>query len=137
MEPQRGQEHERGVVVRRHERERPGVVDLDIQNAGEEDEQRAPDQQGERESLEAVGHRLHRGPLEQLGDDRPQLGQEDGDRRQPGDDVEALGDRVQVGRRRGPREEVEVEAAGPPEVGVISRVREEAGDRADHDQGQQ
>ena len=102
------------------EEERPGVPAGDVGHAGHEQEHGAADEGEERQALDRVQHRPDRRPLDQARVDHPQLGQQQRDRREPRDDVEALRHPVQPGRsRRG----VEPRAAGPAGGGTTRRWR--------------
>ena len=59
---------------------------------------RAADQRDEAEALERLGGTPDRRPAEQLGPHRPQLGQQQGNGGDPGDDVDALVHPVEVDR---------------------------------------
>jgi len=104
-------EHPRAVVVGGEEGELPRVVELDVEDARYELEQRGADQQREAQTLEAVGERADRRPLEELGDDRPELGEEDRRRCDADRHVQALAGGVEPRGARRPPEEVEVQGA--------------------------
>ena len=117
---------------------------LDVEDPGDELENRAADEQQQRQPFQRVRRAAQRRPLEQLRQHRPQLGQQDRDEHQPQGDVQALVDPVQPHRVRGPGEQVEPEqslAVGgvvdPVEVGVVGGVGQQAGDEHHRDAGQQ
>ena len=107
VQRQRGDEHDRAVVVRRHEREPERVPELDVDHAGREREQAAADEQREAEPLERVRDRARGRVLEQLRDDRPELREQDRDRREAATTWRPCVSRVEPARARRPGERVD------------------------------
>ena len=144
MHHEAGHEDPRAVKVQRVEGAGKLVPLLDVEDPGDELEDRAADEQQQRQPFQCVRRAAQRRPLEQLRQYRPQLGQQDRDEHQPQGDVQALVDSVQPHRVGGPGEQVEPEqplAVGrvvdPVEVGVVGRVGHQAGDEHHRDAGQQ
>jgi hypothetical protein len=109
----------------------PRVVELDVEDAGGELEDRAADQAEDREALDRVGGAAQRRPGEQPRRDRPQLGQEQRHRDNADGDVDSLVDGVEPRRRRRPAEAEGLRAARrdqrvAPERRLVGRVGEEA-----------
>ena len=79
---------------------RPRVVLQDVEDAGDQLQQRRGDQQADGGTLGAVHERAHGRPLAQPVLHRPELGQQQRDRGDAGDDVQALRDAIapQAGR---------------------------------------
>ncbi|WP_071606265.1 NAD-dependent epimerase/dehydratase family protein [Luteipulveratus halotolerans] len=95
----------------------PRVVLQDVEEARDQLEQRCGDEQPDRRTLGAVHERTHRWPLAQPVLHGPQLGQQQRDRRDAGDHVDALGEAVSPrrrGRRRQPPPRMRVVLADQP-----------------------
>ncbi len=101
-------------VVRRVEAEAEDVVVLDVEQPGDHLEDDAADDEDQGQAFEHVGYRPSRGPGEQLGHHRPQLGEDHRDQDEAESDVETLGQLEQPGRTGRP---VEVGQVQEPDVG--------------------
>lgn len=66
------------------------VVELDVEQAAGDQEDARRHEQEEVEALEAVGERVQGRPFPELGDYRPQLGEQQRHRGETGDDVKPL-----------------------------------------------
>ena len=84
----------------------------------------AGDEREDREPFERVRDARERRPREELGVDGPELGEQQRNRREPGRDVQALGDAVQAGRTRRKEE---------PTRRVLREVGVQTGQEADRE----
>ncbi len=145
MRHERTDEHPRPVEVQPVERPGEDVVQLDVENPRDELEQRAADQQQQRQPLQRMPGGPGRRQREQLRDDRPELGQQHGHQGDAEGDMEALGDPVEPVRARRPGEEIEAEQAlvrglvvdAARQIRVVGGVRQQPGHEQQRDTGQQ
>jgi hypothetical protein len=110
--------------VHRDEREPPRVRRCDVERAGHELERRSTDQDQHETLLDGVTDRAEDRALEQLRVDRPELGQEQRDARQPAEHVDALAHAIEVHRARRPQQ---------PGRRVLEVVRHQPGEEAERE----
>ena len=89
-------------IVGGAEREAPRVPVADVEQPGDELEDRRRDERADGQPLGGLesqpAYVAHVEPVEQLGEDGPELHQQQRDRRGPGDHVHSLGDAVELHR---------------------------------------
>jgi len=133
MDDEAGHEDPRPEVVGRVEVEPEQVVVLDVEDAGRHLEDDAADDHHQRQPLQEVGDRPEWRPGEQLGHDRPQLGQHDGHQDQAERDVQPFGQLEEPGRAGGPVEDRQMEEADVArdrlvETGTVGDPVEQSGE---------
>jgi hypothetical protein len=100
----------------------PRVVLEDVEDSGDQFEERGRGQQQDRATLDRVHRGTEQRAAEQFRIDRPQFGQQQGNRRDPADHVRALGDPVEIHQPVRPQE---------PGRRVLDEMAKHAGDETD------
>lgn len=144
MGEERGEEHPCPVEVQRVEGAREQVLQLDVEQPGEELEQRPAHQQQQRDPLQRVPDGTDRRQCEELRDHGPELRQQYGDQDDPHGDVQPLRQPVQPVRPGRPGEEVETQqplvgrlVVDRIQVRVVGGVRQQARHEEQCDPGEQ
>ncbi len=127
------EEHPGPVEVERVEGAREQILQLDVEQPGEELEQRSAHEEEQRDPLQRVGDGADRRQGEEPGNHGPQFRQQDGDEDDPHRDVEPLGHPVQPVRAGRPGEQVEAQqplvrrlVVHRVQIRVVGRVRHQA-----------
>ncbi|GFN05214.1 hypothetical protein Smic_37700 [Streptomyces microflavus] len=135
MGDESGEEDPRPVEVQGVEGPREEVVQLDVEQPGEELEQRPAHEEQQRDPLQGVAHRPGGRQREQARDHRPELRQQHGYEHDADRDVQPLRQPVEPVRSGRPGEQVEAQqplvrglVVDRVQVRVVRGVREQAGD---------
>ena len=107
------------------EREAPGIPLGDVGDSGEDHEDGPADEGEQQDPLDDITDAAEGREGQEPGPDDPQLGDQDGDRRNAGGDVHSLGDPVQAGGTA---------RDGQPRQRVLLEMGEQPGHEADREE---